>query len=30
MLVHIKRDDLLRLSKQVALAVPKNTTVKEL
>lgn len=30
MLVHIKRDDLLRLSRQVALAVPKNTTVKEL
>ena len=30
MLAHIKRDDLLRLSKQAALAVPKNTTIKEL
>ena len=30
MLAHIKREDLLRLSKQAALAVPKNTTIKEL
>ena len=30
MLAHIKRDDLLRLSKQAALAVPRNTTIKEL
>ena len=30
MLAHIKRDDLLRLSKQVAQAVPKNATIKEL
>lgn len=30
MLAHIKRDELLRLSRQAALAIPRSTTVKEL
>lgn len=30
MIAHVKRGELLRLSKQAALAVPKNPTVKEL